>query len=357
MSRFRVELLNGAVVVRTAAGTETVTGVVTARVLATLAMKAGETVPDSTLKEHLDVRSDKALQKRISELRKLDLKIDRAGFGYRLDLPDPEVDARWFIGCAGTGGTDQTYDSVCAALAVWRSGPPARLLDDKAWRPLYRARDELERQRVRLTPRRLLIVEDRVGERLRRILGQYECTVVRDLAEFWRVFAHLDRDFDAVLVDMHLGADYHDNDGTVVVETISRSRTSVPIVVMTFSPLGGWDITAFQQRYNVVAVVTKGGDDDSADFSAVAEAVHQLFAEDIQTYLVNALEDQLPRIGRYAEKWLSQQGRETETTRMRAEHEKLYAVARHNDLAALRVAVHEFQSRYGSPAALHDPRR
>ncbi|HEX4705480.1 MAG TPA: response regulator [Pseudonocardiaceae bacterium] len=346
-----VELLDGDVVIRVGTELLPVTGPTTRLLVATLAMRAPESIAAEVLQQKTGQATKEALWKMVSRLRTdLDLDIARVGNGYVLRLDPMLIDARRFVAVARRPRAELTYDDVVAASELWRSGPPD-LGDASLWRTVLAAKETLDRRLRDLAPHRLLIVEDKVGDRLRKVLGQYKCEVIHDLDAFWPILPDIDERFDAALVDMNLSPDYQDRDGEQVLDAISRSRSRLPVIVMTAMMPKGFNVAAYLRRFNLAGFVTKCGDDQTADFSAIASAVHELFEGDITTTLCERLEDDLPRIGRQARKWLERQGRQADEPRMRNEHERLAAIARRGDLAELRSAVAAFEERYGSPSA------
>jgi hypothetical protein len=256
------------------------------------------------------------------------------------------ADATEFIDAAELDEAHATADQVRGALALWRSGPPDHLRSTLLWNQLHRARRKLEQRRVQLVRRRLLIVEDQVGDRLCEVLGEYDCTVVRDLQGFWAVRPHLGSMFDGALVDLHLRPGYEDRAGEIVVDAINNS-SALPAVVMTFRMPGGFDVMGFQRRYNLVSVVTKKDDGPNADFGGVVSVVREMFAADTGTKLFETLEDTLPSLRRRAGKQLRLSGRLDGMDMMHFKYNKVVDVAQQGDLAALRHAVSQFEIEFG----------
>jgi hypothetical protein len=265
---------------------------------------------------------------------------------YRIPRGALTADATEFIDAAELDVTHATAEQVRGALALWKSGPSDHLRSTLLWGQLHRARRKLDQRRAQLVPRRLLIVEDQVGDRLREVLGEYDCTVVRDLRGFWAVRPHLSSLFDGALVDLHLRPGYEDRDGEIVVDAINNS-SAIPAVVMTFRLPGGFDVAAFQRRYNLVSVVTKKDDGPDTDFGGIVSVVREMFASDAATKLFEMLEDTLPSLRRRAGKQLRLTGRLDGMAMMHVKYNKVVDVAQQGDLASLRHAVDQFETEFG----------
>src|SRR5689334_21364165 len=141
-------------------------------------MKTPKPVPSEILGTKTG-QTKTTLAKSISRLRDFQLDIEHGSAGYTLRLDPSLIDARRLMAVAGLPRPEMTYEAVVDALALWGSGPPD-LGDPQLWRELLAARDALDKSRRQLAPRRLLIVEDQVGDRLCQVLGRYDCHVVRD---------------------------------------------------------------------------------------------------------------------------------------------------------------------------------
>jgi len=256
------------------------------------------------------------------------------------------ADATEFIDASELGEAHATADQVRGALALWKSGPPDHLRSTLLWDRLHTAKTMLDQRSAQLVRRRLLIVEDQVGDRLCDVLGEYDCTVVRDLQGFWAVRPHLNNMFDGALVDLHLRPGYEDRDGEIVVDAINNS-SALPAVVMTFRMPGGFDVAGFQRRYNLMSVVTKKDDGPNTDFGGIASVVREMFAADAATKLFEMLEDTLPSLRRRAGKQLRLTGRLDDVDIMHLKYNKVVDVAQRGDLAALRHAVDQFETEFG----------
>ncbi|MGW6935400.1 hypothetical protein ACWGE0_35435, partial [Lentzea sp. NPDC054927] len=275
-----------------------------------------------------------ALQQNLYRLRTIhDLHVLNDNERYQILHGTLTADVTEFIDAADLGEAHATADQVRRALALWKSGPPDILRSTLLWNRLHAARTKLDQRRAQLVRRRLLIVEDQVGDRLCEVLGDYDCTVVRDLQGFWAVRPYLGSMFDGALVDLHLRPGYEDRDGEIVVDAINSS-SALPAVLMTFRMPGGFDVIGFQRRYNLVSVVTKKDDGPNADFGGIASVVREMFAADAGTRLFEMLEDTLPSLRRRAGKQLRLTGRLGSLDMMHLKYNKVVGVAQRGDLAS-----------------------
>ncbi|GAA2683461.1 MULTISPECIES: hypothetical protein [Actinosynnema] len=300
------------------------------------------------MREVLDAASKDASQKTLSRLRTTyGLPIVHRDNTYRMNTDGIRVDALELLSTAAIPDGQATHAQVDAALGLWEDGPSAVLEGTALWARLHEARDRLARRRTRLVRRRLLIVEDQVGDRLLQVLGEHECTLVRDLAGFWELRASRGFDgFDAALVDLHLNSGYQDRDGELVVDAINRG-SALPVVVMTYRIPGNLDVTEFQRKHNLFAVVTKADDGPGGDFTRIAEVIRDLFKADRNILLLDRLEDRLPGLRRRAGQLLTLRDEPGRVDLMNLKHAKLYDCARQGDLAALRAAVDAFEVEFG----------
>ncbi|UVS78601.1 hypothetical protein Actkin_02335 [Actinokineospora sp. UTMC 2448] len=345
MATTRIKLLDGEVCLCNDTGEQALTGPVLPRIVVELVAGTPGTVSETSL---IDVvgSSREALQTNVSRLRRLGLDIARTGSGYRLVTTGVGVDALEFLEVARTNRQDLSAERVQTALALWRNGPTRLLGSTAMWNALHEAKATLEAHRARFAPKRLLIVEDQVGDRLCEVLGEYDCTVVQDLPAFWRLLPDLEDNFDAALVDLHLRPDYVDRDGEVVIGAITSS-TAVPVIMMTYKLPGGMNVTEFRDRYNLVAVVTKLGDGPGVDLNNIVTEVRRLFGGDVREKLLAELEDRLPGIRRRALKQLRLAGAMDREPMVGIRYDQVSAIAQKGDLADLRRAVDAFEKEFG----------
>ncbi|WP_019927835.1 hypothetical protein [Nocardia sp. BMG111209] len=354
MDAVRIEILDGTVTLRRPnAVADPLDGEEDARTLALLAMRAPNRVPVQELWR--DEHDIPALHARLTRLRNRGLDIPRgnARQGYRLNLDPDRVDGQQLVAAARAGRAQHTIETVTEALRLWRAGPPRFLEPTSIWDELHTARTKLIDLRALLRRRRLLIVEDRVGPRLMSLLGEFDCTLVTNIEEFWPLHrGGLDERFDAVLVDQHLSASYNDRDGLVIADAISRSRVRIPVVLMTFDPPRNMTHVDFLAKYNLEDVVPKSDDSATSDFHVVVQKIRTLFEDDregVDARAIGRIQQTLPRMRTFARKWLIEQGREGDISVMELQHDDLHRISYRKDLAALREAQHRFAKRYGLP--------
>jgi pimeloyl-ACP methyl ester carboxylesterase len=201
--------------------------------------------------------------------------------------------------------------------------------------------------------RRLLIVEDQVGARLVDLLGDFDCTLVRSLTDFWPLYERgLDDHFDAALVDLNLSPGYNDRDGLTVAGAISRSKLRLPVILMTLEPIRDRTLVELCRQYNLHDVALKVGDRETSDFHTIVETVRSLFENDrfdIDAQAIARIRSDLPRLRRHAHKFLTDGNREDDIPFMEQLHERLSQLSLGSDLPGLRDEVDKFQSKFGLP--------
>jgi hypothetical protein len=244
------------------------------------------------------------LEAAVSRLRQLglgDRLPKKQGDRYRLDLGPDQVDARRLRATAkALDGTSPPSDAeLDAALASWR-GEPAQDTDLAArfGEGARTARQRLLDERRRRARPRILILDDKVGEKIANLLGDYACTVLTKIEEFWPYADRLDEHFDAALVDLHLSEDDIGAEGLAAVDAL-RLHSSVPTVLMTFRPQEG-SLDQLMQRYNLFEFFVKSGNTASADFSQLRVLVAKMLSDGTPRVLLERLHEDLGRCERRA---------------------------------------------------------
>lgn len=221
--------------------------------------------------------------------------------GYKLNIEPSQVDAQAFLSASQLvkrGRADVAL--VEEALALWGQGPPEFLLTPRLadhFGSLEEAHAILLGQRRK----RVLIVDDQVGEKIATLLPDCSCEVAHSLEEFGTWEPRLS-EFDLVLVDVHLTTSYTDHDGLGVMHRVVGSTSDVPILGMTSNPGGSREISAndWTIKYDLVDFVFKRGDDWGSDLSPVADKVRQALSEG-NDILVSRLIGRLSPLVRRAE--------------------------------------------------------
>lgn len=207
----------------------------------------------------------------------------------------------------------------------------------------YRSRNDegAVRYSHRLSGRkRLLIVEDIIGDQLTKVFGNHDCTVAKNLDEFWSLTDHAEQ-FDAALVDLHLGEQLIDQQGLCVVEWLVE-HTAVPAVVMTAQPVEGMDFGKILMKYNLVGFCMK-----SPGLMEVYARVNEALSVDVERRLLDQLEDDLNRRRRLARKWMNHVGA-TDSARdeMEREADQIGRLCAGGPLTEARARSRQFDATY-----------
>lgn len=138
--------------------------------------------------------------------------------------------------------------------------------------------------------RRLLIVEDQVGPELeRRFRGDYECTLVEDLDQFWDITDTADM-FDVALVDLHLDPGLRDQEGLVVMRWLAE-HSKVRVVGMTAQLTENSSVSNMISKYNLIDLCTK-----SNSYESITKAVARAINGDADYVLLERLRTDLVRM-------------------------------------------------------------
>jgi len=353
-----IELLNGRVdVVRNGQDRTTIGGddewLLAALVLAPQTGLQAVTIRDSL---RVDIRSG-ALRKRIERLRtrtgltitSQDVKSDKI---YHLDMTGVRVDAHRYLELADefrrTGGTGGD-GALEVARSLWKAGPPrfTRLANPapEAYDRLYQARDYLED-----LGRRILIVDDQVGDLLAERLGVERCTVAHDFKEFETIKPDLDR-FDLAVVDLHLTRSYADAAGDTIVRQINSMGIALPVVMITLRPPENRSVPEWIRSLGLVEVIFKAGDEPATDMAFVAQRVNDLLREGPAALACDQLTQRVQKLRRKARQRLRAGRSEAEyrqaVERMDHDADKIGRLASENSLAAARVETERFIAAYG----------
>jgi len=330
---------------------------VLAKVLALLALGPEAGLPAARLtglvwKERTVQDPENSLQRAMTRLRQAGLgdrlPSERDG-KYRLDLRADQVDARSLRATADAlGGDSLPSDAeLDAALALWR-GEPAQ---DAGIAPSFGAaaqdaRRRLIAERLKRARPRILILDDKVGDKIAKLLGDYNCTVLTSIEDFWPVADQLDELFDAALVDLHLSEDDVGAEGLAAVDAL-RNRSSVPTVLMTFKPQEG-SLDGLMRRYNLFGFFVKSGNTPSGDFTRLRELVAELLSDGASQLLVQRLDEDLARCERRASLRIRMHGDSSIAKRQmeRDVDEVRHLIRIGGELASVRAAMAAFTRRW-----------
>lgn len=253
---------------------------------------------------HLPAADKNPVAQAVMKLRRAPVQIPKpsAGGDYRLELPAPRIDALVFRDGVAALDADTPTATVDALLGLWRGNPWERSagLRSSAWIDIRTARDQLvahvralpagqraeltrwnrfceffaseaaawrEEHPVRERParKRVLIVDDMIGDALKGALGGvYDCTVVSSLSD-WKILLEESHplDFDCALVDRHLRESMDDQSGEIVLNDLRRLRPGLPTALMS-AELPYEDAESVQNRLGVRTVIRKHNNKDGA---------------------------------------------------------------------------------------------
>lgn len=354
----KIELLDSRVdVVQDAAERMTLTGddawLVVALALAPPTGLHAVTIRDTL---RVDIRSG-ALRKRIERLRtrtgltttSQDVKSEKV---YRLDMTGVRIDALRYLELAdevrhtGRTGSDTALDM---ARSLWKTGPPhfLRLANPapEAYDQLHQAHEYLEDQ-----GRRILIVDDQVGDMLAGLLGKERCTVAHNLNEYERLKPDLDS-FDLAVVDLHLTQSYADSTGDTIVRQINSMGIGLPVVMITLRPPENRSVPEWIRSLGLVDVIYKEGDGPGTDLAYVAQRVNELLREGPVPRACDQLTQRVQKLRRKARQrlraGLSEADYQKAIERMDRDADKIGRLASENQLAAARAETERFIVAYG----------
>ncbi|GIF07865.1 response regulator transcription factor [Actinoplanes siamensis] len=323
-----------------------------------LALAPEEGLAARTIKDALHVKIiSGALRQRLTRfrnrtglaIRSADVKSAKV---YHLDLTDVRVDALDYltrvdqIRRAGPAVDDATLD---AARALWKLGLPR--FPNMA-EPAPAAYESLRCAHEYLTGsgRRILIVDDQVGDELAARLRRHRCTVAHDLAEFEKYYPVLD-DFDLAVVDLHLTQTYADNTGDTIVREINLMGVGLPVVMITLRPPENRSIPEWIRSLGLVDVIFKKRDEPGADMAFVAQRVNEILLEEPAARACDQLMHRVQKLRRKARERLRAGRSEAAYTeavaRMDEYAEKINRLASDNQLADARAEAARFVASYG----------
>jgi CheY-like chemotaxis protein len=293
-----------------------------AAVLARLVLARGSVVHERLLRDLLPQQGgDSAVEKHVSGVRALLRPMgvtvpDKRPGGYLVLVDGMVVDAYEFQGQLAELSGEYTAQRAAELLAMWRNDPRSLYprLPAPAWREVFQARDELLAMIAReatvppgwarfaeLFPddpavqdvakllrdapagaktsaaERLLIVEDRIGDRLCSRLTPYECLLVRSLAEWRRLLREKGRnlDFDAAIVDLHLTEHDDDCGGLDVLEYLRDNHPEIPAILLTAHIKPGI-VEDMKEKYRIALIIHK---DESGSIADIRNAVTRVLRQ------------------------------------------------------------------------------
>ncbi|MEO6084662.1 MAG: hypothetical protein ABIQ18_16295 [Umezawaea sp.] len=303
----------------------------------------------------VDIQSG-ALRKRIERLKtrtglttiSRDVKSNKV---YRLDTTEVLVDALRYLDLAEeVRRTDEAPNGALdTARSLWKAGPPSFTglpnPAPEAYDRLYQAHDYLMYR-----SRRILIVDDQVGDLLASRLGAQRCEVAHDFKEYEQLVPRLD-DFDLAVVDLHLTQSYADATGDAIVRQINSLATGLPVVMITLRPPENRSVPEWIRSLGLVDVIFKAGDEPEADMAFVAQRVDDLLREGPVERACDQLMQRVQKLRRKARERLRPGLSEAEygnaIERMERDADRIGRLASANRLADARVETERFIAAYG----------
>ncbi|MDT3446727.1 hypothetical protein [Pseudofrankia sp. BMG5.37] len=330
-------------------------GQVLARVLTLLALGPPKGVPVHSLEREAwpdggeGNRTDR-LHKAVSRLKALGLgpRLRHEDGRYRLDVSPDRIDAQRLLACAESlgGPRPPTDEALDAALALWRGDPADAMgLRGTQVRRVRDARAALLAERARRRKPRLLILDDLVGHSIAKMFGDYPCTVMTRLEEFWEVVDECEDLFDLILVDLHLSEGTGGAEGLAVLQALRRSK--VAAILMTHRPREG-EPEAVVRRHNLLAFYVKAGNTAGTDFSNLRALVDDLVSSDPNEILLPRFDEELARRERKATKLLKLSGgSEMSQRRMRQRVDEIRTMIRQQaPVGDIRGAMADFNDEW-----------
>jgi hypothetical protein len=314
-------------------------------------------LPARTIQDILgvDIRSGALRQRirRLQERTRLIIEGDlRSSDTYHLAMSEVDVDALRYLELVkevrrGTSSDPEAL--VEEARSLWTAGPPRfqRLASPapECYDRLAEAHDYLQ-----YNGRRILIVDDQVGDRLKTYLPQHQCEVAHDLKEFETFRDTLDN-FDLAVVDLHLTKTYADSTGDVIVRDINSRGSNLPVVMITLRPPENRSVPEWIKSLGLVDVIFKAGDEPEADMAYVARRVEELLREDPAARACEQLVLKVHTLRRKARQRLrndrSDADYETAVERMDREADVITRLAGAAQLSTARVKIERFIVHYG----------
>jgi DNA-binding response OmpR family regulator len=273
---------------------------------------------------------------------------ERAG-SYRLELRTDQVDVRALLAVADQldSGDSPSVADIEGALRLWGGDPAAGTgISSRFCDRARSARRRLEAELRKLTRPRILILDDKVGHEIGAILGDYKCTVLTRIEDFWTVAEQLDDRFDAALVDLHLTETDVGAEGLAAVDAL-RKRSSVPTILMSYRPVEG-PVDELLRRYNLFSFFVKSDNAPGGSFTKLRPLVEELLGDGTADVLRWRLYEDLGRLEGRARMSLRRRG-EGSIAKEHMQHDvdKIRDEIRATGtLASVRAAVAEFTGKW-----------
>ncbi|MFF0151538.1 hypothetical protein [Micromonospora sp. NPDC005203] len=271
---------------------------------------------------------------------------------YRLDRAGVDVDALRFLEMtdeirrSGDQGVD---DAVEAARSLWKSGLPQ--FPGRPG-PAPDAYDRLGKAYGYLADRcrRILIVDDQVGDNLAQRLGRSRCTVAHTFDEFEKLRADLGN-FDLAVVDLHLTNTYADATGDTIVREINAMGVALPVAMITRRPPENRSVPEWIKSLALVDVIFKAGDGPGADMAYVAQRVNELLREGTTALACDQLMQRVQRLRRKARQRLRADRSEADyreaVDQMERDADRIGRLASETRLGPARAETERFVTTYG----------
>lgn len=312
-----------------------VTGTTTHPLIACLAMAWPRFLRRWEIAERIDWSpSDEAFQKQISRLRALGIPIEtKREHGYRLDAVELDVDMSDFVSLATSALDRRTADAALKALEHWAGELPSGVAQSPLFQEVIDLRQEM-RALATLRPKRVLVVEDRLGAAIDQGLregynGEIEVLVADSYEQFVEVEDELET-FDIVLVDFHLGGNDDQFLGLTVADRIKGGGTVVPVIGMSYARPGAKDDVYTALKHDLWAFVAKAS---SADTNAVSDIVSMALS------FLNTESTMIDHYAQRTEALANRARRRIQSERATPEERKVQTTKVEKDLGNLRDAL------------------
>lgn len=252
--------------------------------LALLASRRGEGLTVSTASEHITPMGKVALQTNIKRLRDTLSAASIGGRGPYYFIPAVgSVDLVDFEAAAERVDASPTIAGAKAALALWTGELPTDAGSAPIFQNALRLRARL-REIVETKIKRVLIVEDKIGPELERLLktkypGVLEVELADSEEKVDAIASRID-DFDLVLLDFHLSERDDKFSGFEVAELIKGRKKVTPVLGMSYRRPERSNDEDLSIRLDLWGFVSKNVADDLGAVKLIVNAALALLAMD-----------------------------------------------------------------------------
>lgn len=275
------------------------------------------------------------------------------GEGHTLDRTNLAIDALRLLELveqARIAEPQARADTLRQARQLWRGGPPSFAPREPPARDTY-LRIGTARHQSLTSGRRVLVVDDQIADALANALRvDHVCETAHSVEEFQSFEPRL-QEFDLVVLDRHLQANYRDSAGDKIAERINRRADQVPVFMVTYRLPPEMDLLPWQLELGLAGAITKAKDGKRAYIDRIVDAVNRVFQDGPLERACLAIEQGMLDDRRKAEKVLNESVAEPALSRrlknMREAADRVMTKAAANDLAGARLARDGFRRDHG----------